>query len=122
MKVNYDHEADVLHVTTDKRAATAASLLDDPNVSVELATSDGHDIVGLIVMWASSYIRSGLNAETDTVLMGRKASESTDNEDLTVYWQVDEVAPDEFMDPVGVAISQASVHLAKVLAPIGKSQ
>ena len=119
MRVHYDDEADVLHITTKRRAASAASLLDDPDVVVKLATSDGHDIVGLIVMWASSYVRSEHDAETDTLLIGKTAYDPeliTENGDMVVYWQVDEEDPDGFRDPIGVAIRRASVHLAKVSA------
>ena len=121
MKVHYDDDADVLHITTEKRVATAASLLDDPNVAVELATEDGHDIVGLIVMWASSYVRSEHDAETDTLLIGETAHDPeliTENGDLVAYWQVDEEDPDGYRDPIGVAVRRASVHLAAVSAEL----
>ena len=121
MRVHYDDDADVLHITTEKRSADAASLLDDPNVVVKLATLDGHDIVGLIVMWASSYVHSGHDTESDTLLIGKTACSSdliTENGDLVVYWQVDEEDPDGYRDPIGVAIRRASVHLAKVSAEL----
>ena len=119
MRVHYDDDADVLHITTEKRSVDAASLLDDPNVVVKLATLDGHDIVGLIVMWASSYVRSEYDAETDTLLIGKTVCDPeliTENDDLVAYWQVDEEDPDGFRDPIGVAIRRASVHLASVSA------
>ncbi len=121
MKVHHDDDADVLHITTEKRVATAASLLDDPNVAVELATEDGHDIVGLIVMWASSYVRSGHDAETDTLLIGKAVCDPeliTENGDLVAYWQVDDEDPDGYRDPIGVAVRRASVHLAAVSAEL----
>ena len=68
MRVSYDRQANVLRVTTDTPAATAASLLDDPGVAVELATADGHDIVGLIVMGASAYIPFGKTYNSETTL------------------------------------------------------
>ena len=37
MRVIYDREANVLRIITDTPAATAASLLDDPGIAVELA-------------------------------------------------------------------------------------
>lgn len=121
MRVHYDDDADVLHITTEKRSADAASLLDDPNVVVKLATLDGHDIVGLIVMWASSYVHSEHDTESDTLLIGKTACNSdlvTENGDLVVYWQVDEEDPDGYRDPIGVALRHASVHLAKVSAEL----
>lgn len=119
MLVSYDQQANVLRVTTDTPAATAASLLDDPGVAVELATADGHDIVGLIVMGASAYIPFGkaFNAETDTLFIGRKAGNpelTTENGDIIGYWEVDEDDPDGFRDPIGIAIKQASKHFAVI--------
>ena len=119
MLVSYDQQANVLRVTTDAPAATAASLLDDPGVAVELATADGHDIVGLIVMGASAYIPFGksYNAKTDTLLIGRKTGDpklTTENGDIVGYWEVDEDDPDGFRDPIGIAIRQASKHFSTV--------
>jgi hypothetical protein len=117
MRVNFDREANVLNITSGTPVATAASLLDDPGVAVELATAEGHDIVGLIVIGASAYLPLGLgyDSKTDTLLLGKK----TDDPDLVTvcgdfvgFWQVDELEPDGFRDPIGVAIRQASVHLA----------
>lgn len=120
MLVSYDQQANVLRVTTDTPAATAASLLHDPGVAVELATADGHDyIVGLIVMGASAYIPFGksYNAETDTLLIGRKTGDpklTTENGDIIGYWEVDEDDPEGFRDPIGIAIRQASKHFAVI--------
>ena len=119
MLVSYDQQANVLRVTTDTPAATAASLLDDPGVAVELATADGHDIVGLIVMGASAYIpfSKSYNAETDTLLIGRKTGDpklTTENGDIVGYWEVDEDDTDGFRDPIGVAIKHASKHFAAI--------
>lgn len=120
MQVRYDHEADVIYITTETAAVTAASLLDDPDIAVELATKDGHHIVGLIAMWASAYLplgKRGYDPESDILLMGKRASDPkliTENGDIIGYWQVYEADPDGFRDPIGVAIKSASVHLAKV--------
>ncbi len=119
MLVTYDQQANVLRVTTDTPAATAASLLDDPGIAVELATPDGHDIVGLIVMGASAYIPFGkaYNADTDTLFIGRKTGDpklTTENGDIVGFWQMDEDDPDGFRDPIGIAIRQASKHFAVI--------
>ena len=121
MKANYDVEADVLSLTTGIQPATSASLLDDPDIVVDLAEADGHDIVGLAVMWASAYLplNKGYDPETDTLLLGTKNVRShliTEHGDFIGYWQVDEDEPDSFMDPVGVLIRNASKHLAQVTA------
>lgn len=119
MLVSYDQQANVLRITTDTPAATAASLLDDPGVAVEVATADGHDIVGLIVMGASAYLPFGkaYDAETDTLLIGRKTGDlklTTKNGDIVGYWEVDEDDPSGFRDPIGIAIRQASKHFAVI--------
>ncbi len=119
MLVSYDQQANVLGVTTDTPAATAASLLDDPGIAVELASAEGHEIVGLIVMGASAYIPFGkaYNAETDTLLIGRNTGDpklTTENGDITGYWKVDEDDPDGFRDPIGIAITQASMRFAVI--------
>ena len=119
MLVSYDQQVNVLRISTDTPAATAASLLDDPGIAVELATADGHDIVGLIVMGASAYVPFGeaYNAETDTLLIGRKTGDpklTIENGDIVGYWKVDEDDPDGFRDPIGIAIKHASKHFAGI--------
>lgn len=119
MLVSYDRQVNVLRISTDTPAATAASLLDDPGIAVELATADGHDIVGLIVMGASAYVPFGeaYNAETDTLLIGRKTGDpklTIENGDIIGYWKVDEDDPDGFRDPIGIAIKRASKHFAGI--------
>ena len=121
MKANYDVEADVLSLTTGIEPATSASLLDDPDIVVDLADADGHDIVGLAIMWASAYLplKKGYDPERDTLLLGIKNTPPhpvTEHGDFIGYWQVDEDEPDGFMDPVGVLIRNASKHLAQVTA------
>ena len=121
MKANYDPEADVLSLTTGMRPATSASLLDDPDIIVDLAEADGHDIVGLVIMWASAYLplKKGYDPKADTLLLGTKNAPHhviTEHDDFIGYWQVDDDEPDSFMDPVGVLIRNASKHLAQVTA------
>ena len=121
MKVSYDAEADVLSLTTGIAPETSASLLDDPDIVVDLAEADGHDIVGIAVMWASAYLplKKGYDPETDTLLLGTKNPAPdliTERDDFVGYWRVDEDEPHSFMDPVGVLIRNASKHLAQVTA------
>ena len=124
MRVSYDREANVLHLTDGAPAATGASLLDDPGIVIELATGEGHDIVGLIVIGASAYLPlgdNGYDAKTDTLVLGAKTDDPaliTENGDFVGYWQVDELAPEGFRDPVGVAIRRASTHLAAACAAL----
>lgn len=127
MQTNYDLEADVLSITTDVRPATSASLLNDPDIVVDLAESNGHQIVGLMIMWASSYLplKKGYDPETDTLLLGTKTESpglTTETGCFVGYWQVYDDEPNGFMDPVGVLIREASKHLAPALAGLsGKS-
>lgn len=124
MRIIYDHEVNVLRVITETLDAVSASLLDDPGIAIDLATEEGHEIVGITVMGASAFIplgSRGYDAQTDTLTMGRTTSDPdliTENGDLVAYWQVDEEDPEGFRDPIGVAIRQASVHLAKVSAEL----
>ena len=122
MHVSYDSEANVLQVATETPGGTAASLLHDPGVAVELATHDGHDIVGLIVIGASAYLPLGngcneYNADTDTLLIGKKTNDPSlisRNGDIVGYWRVDEDDPDGFRDPIGVAVKHASKHFEAI--------
>ena len=118
MRATYDVDADVLRLITDVPSATSASLLDDPDIVVDISQPDGYDIVGLLVMWASKYIplKRGYDPAADTLLLGREAESLrviTENGDLVAYWQPDADAPDAFMDPVGVLIRNASQHFAQ---------
>lgn len=121
MQVNYDREANVLHLTDGATASTGASLLDDPGIVLELATNEGHDIVGLIVTGASAYLSfrgDCYDAKTDTLVLGTKTDDPalvTENGDFVGFWRVDELEPEGFMDPVGAAVRRASTHLGRLL-------
>ena len=117
MRAKFDREANVLRIASGAPVATASSLVDDLDIAVELATADGHDIVGLIIIGASAYLPlgPGYDAKTDTLLLGEKTDDPnliTKCGDFVGYWQVDELEPEGFRDPMGVAIQRASVHLA----------
>lgn len=120
--VHYDSEVDGLRIATDSGGAASASLLYNGDIVVDLATEDGHDIVGIGALCASLYLplgKKGYDAETDTLLMGNSTSDAalvTENGDFIGYWQADENDPDGFYDPIAVAVKHASVHLADVIA------
>ena len=122
MRVNYDRESNVLHLADETPAATGASLLGDPGIVLELATSDGHDVVGIIVVGASAYLplgKRGYDAKTDILLLGSTTDNPaliTESGDFVGYWQVDELELEGFKDPVGVAIRNASTHLTSSCA------
>ena len=120
--IHYDSEVDALRVATDRYGVTSASLLYNSDFVIDLATEDGHDIVGLGVLCASLYLpldKKGYDADTDTLLMGGSTSDPaliTENRDFIGYRQVDEAETDGFRYPIGVAIKRAGVHLAEALA------
>ena len=123
MRAHYDKEVDVLRLTAGAPAETTASLLDDPGIAVNLATTNGHEVVGLILMGASGYIPlgQGYDRVTDTLLLGRKTDPNlmiTKTGDFIGYWHND---PDDFdgvMDPVGMELRHASKHIAQAMAPL----
>ena len=99
-QAEYDPEGDVLHLFTGETPATASSLVDQDDVAVQIATEDGHDLVGIIVIGVSAYLplgKRGYNVETDTLTLGTVVEDPalvTENGDLMGYWQVDEDEPD----------------------------
>ncbi len=120
MQISYDTENGILYATTNARAATSASLLNDAGIVVDLATPDGPDIVGLMVMGASAYIPLGKGyvAETDTLFLGATTDDAafiTETGDFVGYWQEFEGDTSGDWDPIGVALRQASKHLASVI-------
>ena len=122
MRVRYDPEVDALRITTDTLGVVSASLWDPEydSIAVDLATEYGCEIVGLDIIWASTYLplgKSGYDADTDTLTIGRTSADPeliTRNGDLIAYWHSDKHEPGGYRDPIGVAIRRASVHLAKV--------
>lgn len=86
--VHYDSEADALRVATNVSGATSASLLYNGDIVVDLATEDGHDIVGLGVLCASLYLplgKKGYDTETDTLLMGSYFRPGTNHGERRLY-------------------------------------
>ena len=121
MIVDYDQEANVLTMITGELSATSASLLCDPGIVVDLTESEGHDIVGVLVMGASAYLplKKGYDPKTDTLLLGKRVESPdliTETGDFVGFWHVHCGEPGGFMDPVGVLIRDASKHLASVCA------
>ena len=86
---------------------------------VDLAEPDGHVVVGVVVMWAGALgyprMTKGYDPEGDILLLGMKADDpelTTENGDLVAYWQA--YPGDGIMDPVGVLLRNASIHLGPV--------
>ena len=124
METVYDREANVLRFITGEASAQGSSLLDDPDVLIELDTHDGHGIVGLAVMGASAYLplgKLGYDAEQDVLTFGVQVSDPdrvTENGDLVAYWQPDPESPGEFMDAVGAAVRNVSRHLGELATSV----
>ena len=125
MRVHYDQEFSVLRVATGKHGQSGASLLDYPDIALELATVDGYDIVGLLVMGASAYLPlgTGYDAVADTLTLGERPERpdlTTETGDFVGYWRTHAGDPAGMKDPVGVTLRHASRHLAPVLRQLGE--
>ena len=123
MRATYDQENDVLRVLDGQPIVVTASFVRGPDAALHMATKNGYDVVGFIVIGASPYLPLGLgyDAESDTLTIGETTDDPaliTENGDLVGYWELDPVEPDGFQDPIGVALRHASVHLAEVVAAL----
>ena len=134
--VSYDQEADILYLRTGQDAPDGTTL-DDPalfNVAALIGTTDGYDIVGLIIPGAAAALSrwfvplrgkppapvgdsplSRYDPDTDTLTLGFTADNpeliTQDNPYLVGYWQRDPEDADCF-PLIGVSLLNASKHLA----------
>ena len=121
LRLIYDRDVDVLSLETGQKGATSSSVLGLEEVVVDLATEDGHDVTGLMIMGAQAYLplgTRGYDAGSDTLTLGVAIGDPdliTENGDLVAYWQPDKVEPEGFMHPIGVAVRNASRHLSPML-------
>ena len=128
MHVSYDDEHDVLFMREGEPGATHAGLSSGTDdVAVELATEDGHDVIGIIAIGASGYLSpwKGYDAERDILTIGETTDDPafiTENGEFVGYWQPYDGDPNDFWDPIGVAIRHASKHLAPVIARLSARQ
>ena len=121
MRAAYDKEADVLRVNIEQAIADTATLVYGPDLAVDVATEDGHDVVGFILSGATAYLPldRGYDAEQDVLTIGDSTDDPgfvTENGDLMAYWQVSDTDPTGPFDPIGLAVRRASVHLRDVIA------
>ena len=120
LRVTYDEEVDVLCILTGERRGISATMPSPgPYIVVDLSKEGGYHVVGVEVIGASTYLplgKCGYDAESDTLVMGTVVDDPdlvTRNGDITTYWQPDEYDPNYyFMEPVCVAITEASKHLS----------
>ena len=115
LRILYDKNVDVLRLLTGEKGETSSSLVDLPEVVVDLAQEEGHHVVGLEVLGAAAYLplgKRGYNPGEDTLTLGETAGDPTlvtENGDIVTYWR--ELPNDPVMDPIGVTIRRASEHL-----------
>ena len=140
--VSYDQEVDILYLRTGQYAPDGTTL-DDPalfGVAALIGTTDGYDIVGLIIQGAAGSLSrwfvpgqgepsapvvdsplSRYDPDTDTLTLGFTAAEpeliTQDNPYLVAYWQRDPEDADYF-PLIGVSILNASKHLAPRFVPV----
>ncbi|MCY3637943.1 MAG: DUF2283 domain-containing protein [Chloroflexi bacterium] len=123
MRVSHDThpQADILYFSTGTPDVGGSDILTAPGVVVFVGAEDGHDIVGIEIIGASAYLplgKKGYDAKTDTLMLGEKCAKPdliTQNDDFVAYWRVDKEFPDVgFLEPVGVAIKNASAHIANM--------
>ena len=137
LRVSYDQEFNILDLDTGERCSDGASLLAPAlsGIAVRIKTDGGHDVAGLIVMGASACLSphfarketgqpfplvdppiSDYDRETDTLTLGFTADNpamiTQDNDYLIAYWQPDPNDAEDFLDPIGVSLLNASQHLA----------
>ncbi len=127
MRASYDAQVRVLQVLNGQTVEVSASLIRGPDAAVHLGTHDGHDIVGFLVVGGSAFLplgKRGYDPDTDTLTIGTATDDPdlvTENGDFIGYWEVDKLDAKGFRDSIGVALRNASVHLAPVLASFPES-
>ena len=124
MRVIYDEEDDVLQVNTGQAIVGTATLAYGPDLAVDVATEGGQDVVGFILLGAMAYLPfgRGYDAERDVLTIGDSTDDLvfvTENGDLVAYWQVSKVDPKGSLEPIGLSVRNASVHLRDVIATLG---
>lgn len=138
LTVRYDDEVDVLEMNIGQPPVISASLEEEMNIAVKLGTEDGHDIVGVLLIHATSFL-SPYFAPKDEMIQAVKGgwkhpicnydwkSDRLDlgctdtppdfttsaNGQLFAHWEPDELQPGGApWRIVGVSICDASQHLA----------
>ena len=122
LKVLYDQGVNALNILTDEVEAedTCIPLRDEGSVVLGVSYGDMRHIVSIEALGASAWLPLGkrdYDSETDTLTIGLCSGEEvvvTENGDIVGYWTPDELDPSDFMDAVGVALRNASVHLGKM--------
>lgn len=139
LRVSYDPnpQVDVLGISTGRQELCGADL-PEAHIIIHSGTwEDNRDIAGVEILFAADYVapyfqrrregapfkagnpaRTRYDRETDTLTWGMAAAEPemvSCAGDLTAYWQPDpdfEEEEESFFEPIGLALRNASKHLA----------
>jgi len=119
-EVHYDPECDAMGLHSGQQRSASASLVTDVDVIIDLASEDNCRAVALEVLSISAYLPLGKHGYcdgTDTLTFGDEIDTATlivKNGDLVAYWRPDNLPPVS-MEPVAIALKNASKHLAPVI-------
>ena len=134
LKVHYDREADIVTIRTGRTPSAGSSLEDTMHIVVETGCKGDQDVVGLVVMGASSYLAphfvphqrkhplSRYDGKSDTLTLGTVAN-STEmislggESSIVVHWKLDETDGNVF-DPIGVTLQSAARLLSPLFEPV----
>ena len=114
----HDRGANVLRMGTGEPVADTAGVVSLHDLALDMATEDGHDVIGFTLTGASHYLPLGAGAGYDVRHDILTIGDTTDDPDLVTqngdfigYWAVSRANPNGFRDPIGVAVRRASTHL-----------
>lgn len=114
----YDKEADVFSMGTGEKVGETAGLWGPHELALDMATEDGQDVIGFILVGASHYLPlgegAGYGAENDILTVGNSTDDPDfiiENGDFIGFW-MDPGFGDGSLDPIGVAVRRASTHLS----------
>ncbi|MDE2785480.1 MAG: GMC family oxidoreductase N-terminal domain-containing protein [Chloroflexota bacterium] len=120
--MHYSPEDDIAMLYTTEAGEGSYDVEGHHWTRIVLPPDNGYRPVALEVMFVSDLVpletNGGYCSETDTLVIGDGKGSATlveENGDLTAYWLPEEDYPDDF-NLVAVALRQASVHLAPVIA------
>ena len=128
MRATYSGDVDILYVSTRQEEVEGAwEVAGHFGTVLFCGSEDGYDIVSLEVMGGSAYLPlgPGYDAKTDTLTIGEITNDparTSENGDFVGYWAIDPEYPDDGMEPIGVSLRRASVHLAPALEQFAEAQ
>ena len=146
LRVSYDPESDVLHISAGQKS-DGATPMEEPEldlIAIEAAGEDNRNLVGVIMIFASSYVApyfrsrrenapprvgnpeiTAYDRATDTLTWGITTAAPdmvSQAGDLIAYWRPDP-EDETFFEAIGLSLLNASKHLAPFFAraelPVG---